>query len=130
MTKKRKKNPHALPADATAEERWRALYHRHYPDHPVPRQLSPGHLIALCQALALKQPEFSGGSGAKKGSKHKDRKPETELTEASRHKRQQRASNELTNRMIQNAGQVLVLEEGVDVDLVKSALASIERQKK
>jgi hypothetical protein len=127
--KKRRKNPHALPAYATAEERTLALFSRLYPGHRQSR-VSPALLIAVCMPLALKQPEFSRGSGAKKGSKHKDRKPDAELTEASRHKREQRANNELTNRTILIAGEVLELEDGVDVDLVKSALASIERQKK
>jgi hypothetical protein len=76
-----------------------------------------------------KEPEFSRGSGAKLGSKHKDRWDETELTAGSRHKRTQRANTALRDRTIFIAGEELVLEDGVDVDVVKSALASIERRK-
>jgi hypothetical protein len=127
--KERLKNPHALPADTPGEMRALALFSRLYPGLEQPRS-SPAMWIAIGQALALKEPEFSRGSGAKRGSKHKDRKAETEITEASRHKRIQRANKALTDRTILIGGEVLVLEDGVDVDLVKSALASIEGQKK
>jgi hypothetical protein len=128
VDKKQPKSPHALPADATGEERALALFHRLYPGHYQWRS-SPAMLIAIGLAMALKEPEFSRGSGAKRGGKHKDRMAEADLTEASRHKRAQRANNELTDRTILIAGEFLELEDGVDVDMVKSALASIERQK-
>jgi hypothetical protein len=85
---------------------------------------------AIGRKKAPQEPEFSRGSGAKLGGKHKDRKAETDLTQASKHKRTQRANKEMWDRTIFINGEALVLEEGVDVDMVKSALASIERRKK
>jgi hypothetical protein len=90
-------------------------------------------LMAIGLALALKEPEFSRGTGAKRGGKHKDRKPETDLTKASRHKRAQRANQELADRTIPMPGGPLVLEPGIDADWVKSlksTWASLERQKR
>jgi hypothetical protein len=135
VDKKQPKSPHALPeGNATGEERALALFHRLYPGC-YQWQSSPAMWIAIGQALALKEPEFSRGSGAKRGSTHKDHKAETEITEASRHKRNQRANKAKRDRTIFIPGiddrdEELVLEDGVDADMVKSALASIERQKK
>jgi hypothetical protein len=155
-SKERPKSPHALPAEVNEDMRALALCRRLYSGHqgrgvwdlmglPSPLTRSVPMLLnrlpqssrerellwaAIGRALALKQPEFSRGSGAKKGSKHKDRMAEADLAEASKHKRAQRANNELTDRTIVIAGEFLELEDGVDVNLVKSALDSIERPKK
>jgi hypothetical protein len=154
-TLKKRSNPRALPPDTTDDERAVVLAMRLYsgprrglqdllglsPEimqclpwllSHLPRSSRERELLyaAIGRKLALKTPEFSRGTGAKKGSKHKDRKPETELTEASKNKRSQRANKELADRTISICGEELVLEDGVDVDLVKSALASIERQKR
>jgi hypothetical protein len=155
--KKRQKNPHALPANATEAMRAVALCRRLYSGQqgigiwdalglpsPLTRSSVPMLLNRLPQSsrewellyaaigrkLALKEPEFSHGTGAKHGSKHKDRGTKADMTQASKDKAIQRAKKELADRTIFLGGEELVLEPGVDVDLVKSALASIQRQKR
>jgi hypothetical protein len=78
---------------------------------------------AIGRKLARKEREFSRGSGAKPGSKHKT--VSEHIEPESKTKRTYRANLARKARTIFIAGEELVLEDGVDVDMVRSALAGL-----